>query len=61
MKMGKKYVDSAKLIDKAKLYDPNEESTSFARLLRQSSMRPSRSTFVWVLTPVTLTSRFVVQ
>jgi len=24
MKMGKKYVDSAKLIDKAKLYDPNE-------------------------------------
>ena len=24
MKMGKKYVDSAKLVDKAKLYDPNE-------------------------------------
>ena len=24
MKMGKKYVDSAKLIDKSKLYDPNE-------------------------------------
>ncbi|MBQ7828006.1 MAG: 50S ribosomal protein L1, partial [Clostridia bacterium] len=24
MKMGKKYIDSAKLIDKSKLYDPNE-------------------------------------
>ena len=53
MKKGKKYSDSVKLIDRTKLYDPEEAIA----LVKQTAKRPLRSPFVWALTPVTLTSR----
>lgn len=58
MKHGKKYNESAKLIDRAKVYDSMEAlgltiSTAKANLTKRLSCMS-----VWVLTPVMLTSRF---
>ena len=62
MSKGKKYADSAKLIEKSKLVRlPLKLWIWSARPPRQSSMRPSKSTSVWALTPVTQTSRFVAR
>ncbi len=49
--VGKKYADSVKLLEKNKLYDPAEALALVCRRPRRSSMRLSRSTSAWVLTP----------
>ena len=60
MHKGKKYVDSAKTIDRTKQYDPAEAlstvvSTAKAKFDETIELRLIS---VWALTPVTLTSRF---
>ena len=57
MNHGKKYTESAKLIDRTKVYDPQELWTSAARPPRPSLTRPSSCTSVWALTAAMLTSR----
>ncbi len=61
MKHGKKYNDSRKAVDSAKQYASKKHCLWFAQMQRLSSMKPSKLTFVWALTPVTLSSRFVVR
>ena len=61
MKHGKKYVESTKLVEHAKLYEANEALELACKTATANSTKPLNATFVSVLTPVTLTSRFVVQ
>ena len=51
MNKGKKYIESAKLIDKATIYEP-------AKLPVQSSTKQLKSMSVSALTPVTQISRY---
>ena len=62
MHKGKKYVDSAKTIDRSKQYEPADAlsavvSTAKAKFDETIELH-AKLTFVWALTPVTQTSRF---
>ena len=61
MKHGKKYMETAKAVDRAKLYDPDEAIA----LAKKSAVAKFDETIEahirTAVTDVTLTSRFVVQ
>lgn len=53
----KKYVESAKLVDKPNCTTQTKRLPLQLKQQRQSSTKPLKSTSVWALTPVTLTNR----
>ena len=60
MKHGKKYTDSAKAVDRSKLYDAPEAlelAASNAKMQRLNLMKLSKRISVWALTRVMPTSR----
>ena len=57
MKHGKKYVDSAKLIDRAKLYDAEEALDVCIKTAKAKFDETVEAHINWVLTAVMLTSR----
>ena len=61
MKHGKKYNESAKLIDKAALYEPAEALELAVKSATAKFDETVEVTSVWALTPVTLTSRSAAQ
>ena len=61
MKKGKRYVESAKLVDRTNLYDVEEAVVSLRRQQTQSLTRQSKLISNWVLMAVMLISRYVAQ
>ena len=61
MKRGKKYLEAAKSIDRATLYDPAEAIGLAKKAAVANLMRLSKFTFVPDVTDVTQISRSVVQ
>ena len=57
MNHGKKYAESAKLIDRTKVYDPQEALDLCCKTAMPSLTRPSSCTSAWALTAATPTSR----
>ena len=59
--MGKKYIDSAKLVDKSKAYDPAEALDLVCQTSKAKFDETIELTSVSALTPVTQTSRSEAQ